>query len=282
MLAADLDDAGVVVRRALAREQDEGLFAQCAERHLRLGRQRVRRRQAGQKRFLVQRRGRQGGRQPVGVDQAEIQLLGEQGVDLVLRVQLHDDHFDPRMSCLEGLQPVRQAVEQRGADKPEPQPADLPGLHLAGQRAGFVSAGQQRGGVGLEGRAGRCQPHALAVAVEQPGTDAGLQLLDGHRQRRLRDGQTLGGAAEMQFLGQSQEVAQMPELHGPVGRRGHRYVESWKSFLELDTNRRPAQYSADARRARAAGRDHRQEFRRPPWPARQAFIGTTRCCSTSS
>ena len=49
-----------------------------------------------------------------------------------------------------------------------------------------------------------------------PGQDAipqrALQLLDLLRQRRLRHAQSLGGAPEMQFLGDSHEVAELPQV----------------------------------------------------------------------
>ena len=91
------------------------------------------------------------------------------------------------------------------------------------------------------------------------------------------DGQALRGAAVVQLLGQCQEVAQVAELQR-AGRPGvDRHGESWKSFLELDTNRSRGNTGRHTRPAHSLPR-RTQDQRTPPWPPRQAFTGTTRCC----
>ncbi len=70
--------------------------------------------------------------------------------------------------------------------------------------------------------AGRREPHAALVAIEQHHTELCLELLDMLGQRRLGDAQALGSAAKVQFLGQGQEHPQVSQFHetSRVGIRG--------------------------------------------------------------
>jgi hypothetical protein len=54
------------------------------------------------------------------------------------------------------------------------------------------------------------------LAVEERAAELALEELDRPRQRRLRDVATLGGAREVQFLGDGEEVAHLMHLHGFV------------------------------------------------------------------
>jgi hypothetical protein len=55
-----------------------------------------------------------------------------------------------------------------------------------------------------------------ALAVEQRTAELALEKLDRPRQRWLRDVAALGGAREVQFLGDGEEVANLVHLHGFV------------------------------------------------------------------
>src|SRR5829696_6243905 len=61
-----------------------------------------------------------------------------------------------------------------------------------------------------------------ALAVEQRAAELALEKLDRPRQRRLRDVAALGGAGEVQFLGDRQEIADLVHLHSVVPRPPHR------------------------------------------------------------
>ena len=61
--------------------------------------------------------------------------------------------------------------------------------------------------------AGGRELDAARGAVEQRLAELGLEAADLLRERRLRDVQPLGGAAEVPLLGDGDEVAQVPELH---------------------------------------------------------------------
>ena len=90
-------------------------------------------------------------------------------------------------------------------------------MHAAGHGAGHVRgpayALQDLVGLGKKGVARGGELHLLAVAQQQLDAQLFLQGLDGQAQWWLRDGQPVGGAAEMELLGQDDEVAQKMQLH---------------------------------------------------------------------
>jgi hypothetical protein len=67
--------------------------------------------------------------------------------------------------------------------------------------------GQQRG-------AGTGERNAAPVAVEQRRTEQLLERKDRLLQRRLRHVKARGGAAEMELLGDGDEIAQLAQLDG--------------------------------------------------------------------
>jgi hypothetical protein len=106
------------------------------------------------------------------------------------------------------------------------------GAGLGGQRQAV------RGGCGALGAAGGCrgaveqgaglveqhltragQRDTAAVALQQGDAKAPLELLDRPGQWRLGDAEALGGPAEVQFLGDGDEVSELAGLqrvHGPT------------------------------------------------------------------
>ena len=62
--------------------------------------------------------------------------------------------------------------------------------------------------------ADRRQRHLGLAALEHLHAELVLQLADGQGQRRLADEAALGGAAEVQFPGDGDDVAQRVEVHG--------------------------------------------------------------------
>jgi hypothetical protein len=59
----------------------------------------------------------------------------------------------------------------------------------------------------------RCQIVLTAETLEQRSTEFHLQILDGARERRLRDVALLRRAREVARLGNRQEILQLMELH---------------------------------------------------------------------
>ena len=78
---------------------------------------------------------------------------------------------------------------------------------------GDLELGEHRAGVAQEGRAGRRQLDSPARAGEQRAAQLLLQRADLLAERRLGDVQARGGAAEVQLLGDGDEVTQLAEFH---------------------------------------------------------------------
>jgi hypothetical protein len=147
-----------------------------------------------------------GGREPVAqhVDVAVAQRpVGVEGFDFV----------EPDLAAgVAGLKDGDEPAERwplGGEHESHPQqPADRGG-QLAGVGQGLVHRGQRGGEAALEFFAGRGEPDPAAGPVEELDSEPGLQGPDGLADRRLGDTQPLGGAAEMQFTGESDEDPQL-------------------------------------------------------------------------
>src|SRR6202035_1856642 len=72
---------------------------------------------------------------------------------------------------------------------------------------------EQRPGAREQRLAGRGKRHAAAVPVEQAGTEDAFEGLDLLRQRWSGNVQPGRGPAEVEFLGDGHEVAQLAQLH---------------------------------------------------------------------
>ena len=77
-----------------------------------------------------------------------------------------------------------------------------------------VGDGGQRGPcVGQRRLARRGQPHRATRPVQQRLAEFAFQPLDLRADRRLRDMDPLGGPGEVGFLGDGDEVLQLPKFH---------------------------------------------------------------------
>lgn len=106
-------------------------------------------------------------------------------------------------------------VEVKGAEEVKPifRLAQFPQVGPTRQQHRLVYLGQHLAGLVEEQPAGVGEFDAAVGALEQARTDFLLQRLDLLAQRRLGDPQALGGAAEVQLLGDGDEIAQVPEFH---------------------------------------------------------------------
>ena len=114
-------------------------------------------------------------------------------------------------SCSKAAQRRGQEIVG-GADEADREPAGLArgdGLRLTDP---LVELGEDAPGADEEGRAGRRQRDAAIAALEQRQAERVLELADRLAERRLRHVQALGGAVEIQFLGDGDELAQEPRL----------------------------------------------------------------------
>ena len=133
-------------------------------------------------------------------------LLGERAGAVLARAHAH------------ARAPARELGEQRLGDvvgagrEPESQLAGLaPGVAegCLGRRVGGLDGGAR----GREHRRpGLGQLHPRARAVEQPDAELALEPRDLLAERRLGHVQALGGAAEVQLVGERDERAQQPRV----------------------------------------------------------------------
>jgi hypothetical protein len=85
-------------------------------------------------------------------------------------------------------------------------------MHIAGSAGAFGGGADRVEGVAAmvqQGVAGWREGDVTARADQQLHAEAGLDAPDSFRQRRLRDGQARGGAPEVQFFGDGNEVADL-------------------------------------------------------------------------
>src|SRR5438105_168078 len=114
----------------------------------------------------------------------------------------------------EGAHPARQQAEADRGHERELQPPALAVCRRAGVRRQRCGAREQVACFGHERGAGGRQFHAALGAVEQPHAQAPFQQRDGLRERRLRDVQALRRAAEVQLLGDGDELAPQAQVDG--------------------------------------------------------------------
>jgi hypothetical protein len=95
-----------------------------------------------------------------------------------------------------------------------------PSAHLAdgrGDLGGCAFGGVQAlTGGGEERRAGRCQPHPAAGALEEPRAELPFQARDLVAEGGLDDHASFGGPREAVRLGDGDDVAHLLELHGSI------------------------------------------------------------------
>ena len=85
----------------------------------------------------------------------------------------------------------------------------------SGQRtrhvAGVVRIPNHRPCVGQERLTFRCESHTTAVALQELEAELAFEAPDLLTQRRLGDEQPLGGAGEMELVGDGEEIPKMPK-----------------------------------------------------------------------
>ncbi len=109
--------------------------------------------------------------------------------------------------------------ERRRRVEADRQLAQLAACRAA--RHGDRPFGLRQGGarLGQEEGADIGQLDIAAAAIEQADAEFLLQHLDLVAERRLRDAEPLGGLAEMEFLGDADEVTKVAQFHGSISNR---------------------------------------------------------------
>lgn len=126
-------------------------------------------------------------------------------------------HLHPDRVRLGGVrvEQFRQQLARRPRLRRQHEPgAAVRGLTgAAGTAVRGVHRVQGRAALAEQHRSGPGERDAAAVPFEQRHAEAPFELADRPRQRRLGDAQAARGAAEVQFLGDRDEVAKLPRLH---------------------------------------------------------------------
>jgi ribosomal protection tetracycline resistance protein len=150
--------------------------------------------------------------------QRQVDLQAGQRVVLVGADRLGQHHRDAGQPAADQVEePVEDGVR---ADRGEAEPdrADLTGRDPPGRLGRGVDHGQDAPRVGQERLAGRGEPHLPAAAFQQSERQRPFQALDLPGERRLGEPEPLGGPAEVQFLGDRDEPAQLGERPVHAGR----------------------------------------------------------------
>ncbi|MNN35569.1 hypothetical protein D3C81_1494220 [compost metagenome] len=200
---------------------DKALRREVGQRQRGLARQRVAARQGGDKAVALQQRQRGiARRQQRRAHQAHVQRLVFQPLHDAGRGRFAQHQFDAGVFIAEARHQPWQQVRGRGADKTHPQGAGHAAAGRLHQLAELAGMEQDAPGLGEHGAAGLGQRDAARLAHEQGGVEFRLELLDRDRQRGLGDMQAFCRAAEIEGLGQHDEVpdaAQFHEVNGGAG-----------------------------------------------------------------
>ena len=144
------------------------------------------------------------------VDDPEVELAALEPLHLLRRDEVRDVRYCVA-ELLQNPQEPQQTFNRQVRDAADAKRrALLPGAPRFGD--GEVERGQDLACLLEEDPPGVGRHHDPARPVEQLDAEIVLELPDRLRQRRLRNVQALGGAAEMELLADRHEVAQVPEL----------------------------------------------------------------------
>ncbi len=170
-------------------------------------------RQRNDQRLLEQRFARELGVGYRRADETDVNVVSSQRGRLLRQREFAQ--FEPHtgMGGGELAQHRRQQRVDAGRHEPDRQPSDTTAIRGARKLHRGARAREDVLCLFEEARAGVSQSDLPARAGEETDAEFLLQAADGERQRRLRDRQPARGPAEVQFLGQRDEVAQRAEFH---------------------------------------------------------------------
>ena len=153
---------------------------------------------------LARDRADEAGIEPLGLEQLD-QLHGRALDQLQLHVRIGQSVVADRAG--------HERMERGGRGEADADDAGfaLRGTARAAQRV--VGQSQDRARIRQQALACLGQCHAMGQPVEQSRTDFRLELPDLLAERRLADPEPDRGAREMQLLGDSQEIAEVAQLH---------------------------------------------------------------------
>ncbi len=144
--------------------------------------------------------------------EAGVDLVGVEGGQLHVQRGLAQLQHHVGVGLAEAAQPLGQRPVGHAGDEGQPKPPGQAGSSGLGHLRQGIRRSQQAAHCRQQRQAGRGERHAAPGAGEQRHAQLPLQSLDGLRQRRLGHVQAGGGAAEVQLVGQRDELAPQPQL----------------------------------------------------------------------
>ena len=147
-------------------------------------------------------------------DDAEVEAAVFQFLDLAGGGQFREADFHVGVAAAEVAQDRGQPFVGKLRDEADGEAAGFAARGASGGAGGLVGGAQEAVGVFEEDLAGGGERDVVAVAVEEGRAEFFFELLDLHAERGLGDVQAFGGAAEAEFLGGSDEIAEVAEFHG--------------------------------------------------------------------
>lgn len=145
---------------------------------------------------------------------AGVDLVGQQCLDLHVAGGFAQLHLHVGPGIAEMAQHGGQDAVVGRADKGQRQRPHLAARQPLRQRRQRARLRQDAPHLHQPACPHRRQRHRALRAVEQRDAQLLLQRADLLRQRRLRHRQARGGTAEVQFLGNGHEVAELAQVHG--------------------------------------------------------------------
>src|SRR5690606_4540740 len=196
-----------------------------------------------------------------GVQDADVQPPRDQVADLLAARRLPQLQLDARIAAAVPAQQPGQHPLARRADEADGEPAHLPAPGLPRHPLRPLRVPQDEAGLGEERRARGGEVHLPRRALEQPDPELVLQRAQLPAQPRLVDAEPGRGPGEVQLLREDDDVAELVQIHIPIG-----------SVATTPVNNAARAPSAGHARAPCDARC-RPSSCPPPWPAR------SRCCS---
>ena len=129
---------------------------------------------------------------------------------------VEDVQFDAGMARAHRRNEIEQMGRCNRAHQPEPQRRLLQPHEFLRLALGVLGAAVDLLQIGLERAAELGEMRVGALAVKQRTAQLFFELLDGARQRGLRDVAALGRAGEVQFLAEAEEIADLMHFHERV------------------------------------------------------------------
>lgn len=145
-------------------------------------------------------------------DEGDVDLAGFESAQLIGRGERDDIHHDGRMPFAKPPDDCRKEMRQGELYAADDQSSGFLCRNRPDMRHGLIDGGEDLAGMLEKNHAGRRKCHPAGRPGEQTCADPVLELPDLLTERRLGHAQTFCSAAEVEFLGQPDEIGKMTEF----------------------------------------------------------------------